>query len=169
VWTKNNYVTNKFLKNNLRWDSSVSDTDKATFTQSLREIGQSPRGQVMLSGFMQAGKTLNIHSWSVANAQGELGGNGIWLNPDANQYNDPNSSSAWARTFNQATVMIHEMGHNLGYPDWAETQPRWALNTAYNENPYRAWIGSPRRTEYSTGIPSPRLFPDTAVWDSWDQ
>jgi len=168
MWAKNTYVTNQFLRNNVQWDGSASDPDKTTFTQGIREIGQSPRGQVILSRFMQTGKMLNVHSWNVANAQATLGGNEIWLNPNAAEYNDPGSPVAWARTFDQATVMIHEIGHNLGYPDWSDTRPRLALNVAYNENPYRAWIGSPRRTEYSTGIPTPRLFSDIAVWDAWN-
>lgn len=57
----------------------------------------------------------------------------------------------WEKTFDLATVMLHEMGHNIGYQDLPQS-----LNVTYNENPYRGWIGTPHRGEYSSiiGVPS---------------
>jgi len=165
VWGKNVIVTNQFLKNNVAWDSSTSEADKSTITQGMREAGQSPRGQIMLNRFMHAGRILNIHTWDAANARGTVGGNDMWLNPNANAYNDPNSSSPWAKTFDQATVFLHELGHNLGYSE-ASGNPPSALNVSYNENPYRGWIGSPQRTTYYANgrLPARQTFGDIDIW-----
>ncbi|MBM2834876.1 MAG: repeat protein [Candidatus Brocadiaceae bacterium] len=149
MWGVNTVRTNNFLKNNVKWDSSVSAADRATYTQAISEAGQSPLGQRTFAKYMGSGRTITIHSIN------EVGGyvpdnspSDIYLNPDIsatqNAANMP--SYVQAQTLDMATLMLHEMGHSSTYNGTSMMGD--PLNVSYHENPYRAWIGTPSRTGY---------------------
>lgn len=161
MWAKNTYTTNKFLKNNVKWDSSVSDTDKAKFTQGIKEAGQSPLGQRIFSKYMASDRSVNISSITEINGWGTVGGNEIGLNPNADLLKGIGEPYEQFSTIDMGTYMLHEMGHNMGYSDkYLPSFPGQSLNVAYNENPYRAWIGTPARTGYwrEGDVPFKRLY-----------
>jgi hypothetical protein len=153
VWAKNDYVTNKFLKNNVKWDSSVSDADRATFTQAIKEAGQSPLGQREFGKIMADNRIITFHSMSEAGGYVPYASpNDIYLNPDIDvtrTYNAPHYNQL--KTIDMGTLILHEMGHASSYPWTGEgggPMMHDPLNVSYHENPYRAWIGTPARTGY---------------------
>ena len=149
-WAKNTHTTEKFLNNNVKWDSSVGSADKAKYVQAIREGGQSPVGQKMMGEYRQSGNSLTIHtepldSNGLANAHGWAGN--ISLNSNIDAYRAVSAHvhpGNQMKTIDLATIMMHEMGHGL--PSGAMTDPS---NVTYHENPYRSWIGSPARSMYS--------------------
>ena len=151
-WAKNNYTTNRFLKENVKWDPSVSEADKATITQGIKEAGQSPQGQREIGRIRAENRTLTLHTTTDPGGYVPTSSpNDIYINPDievTRTYNAPHYNQL--KTMDMGTLILHEMGHSLGFSDYAGEPPNTkALNVSYNENPYRAWIGTPARTGYT--------------------
>lgn len=164
VWAKNAYTTNQFLKNNVSWDSSVSASDRDTFTQAIKEAGQSPLGQELFSKYRGSGQSLAIHS-TTGGPYSLLGTNNIYLNSDTNSVRSMVSSYDWATTTDQATLLLHEMGHtDGGFGNGREAIAPFSPNVADSENPYRGWIGAVRRSEYAMGIPVNIRWGHIGIW-----
>jgi len=149
AWAKNAYTTNKFLKNNVKWDSSVNDADKAKFTQGIKELGQSPLGQREIGRFRRANFNLNIISISGDNAYSSTGpyATDIEINPNIEIYRQGRPSYEEAASRDFATLFGHEIGHS-GPVSSVNPCGDDPLNVSYHENPYRSWIGTPSRTGY---------------------
>jgi hypothetical protein len=149
VWAYRHYTTEQFIKNNVNAEK-LSPEQRTAVLQAVREAGQSPVGQRLMSGFQSSGAILEFLS--------EPPGPGVLTGTNTAYFSgnfQANHGTAvagetWGPSMNDAAVLIHELGHcasGFNITDRAN-EP---LNVSQSENLYRGWMGLPFRQNYYIG------------------
>jgi RHS repeat-associated protein len=163
IWAYYDYRTSQFLKNNVIIDQTIKDAGLEDQTvQRIREVGQSPVGQRLFSGFINSGAQITFQRFP------------DWM-PDYqdsdNGYTKGNRTALGDRI--DAAGVVHELSHatrgfGFSFPGTVSGSPEyWNFENSANntENLYRAWIGMKALTVIpDTNIPLSPRFLDTFLY-----
>ena len=166
VWGYRSYQTEQFIENNVDCGSDGC-TDKQL--NAIKDAGQSPSGQRVMGEFINKNETLNLFP-EYASPYGYF--QGPHVDPGTNNMyydGDPQNSLVidgngnivplgslaaqftWGATVDPGNAFVHELGHTVAGEGLLDFPV--GANVAYNENPYRMWMGQPSRGEYNWNVP----------------
>jgi len=172
IWGYRDFKTDQFIKDHVNFDDALTTAQKAALTQAVKEAGQSPIGQELMSGFRKAESTLYIYpDHPDAGISSYFTKNKIYFQGNVQKSQGADfAMELWGPSMDDATAFIHELGHSVDGGNTYSEQ----LNTSLSENRYRGWIGTPLRNDYAyvrtsgaTPMPVPnRPFLHT-LWQTW--